>query len=205
MLAAERDGVSAINYREATKVDISEMCSLFVSHGNSWIVLHPIQHDFRITSLKGEFINKSIGELKVDYNQYYDKQYVNVYIKTYTKITPCNAIIELIKCKEHFLDCKHLKTLTWNNFCEYMEFGMSLIKIGSKNREIKCPIMGEYVLKNITYDPTTAIPFFFAPTEKWWEYTYKLNLIAYGCLSNKLMTFYCEVYILTYRLKRKLE
>ncbi|XP_050536323.1 uncharacterized protein LOC126902757 isoform X2 [Daktulosphaira vitifoliae] len=102
-------------------------------------VLRPIQHSYRLTKLQSVTSNKSIGNSYAEYVQYYDKQFINLNCTTYLKVIPYRGYIELIKCKEYYMDCKIHKVMEITNICDKVEYGLSLIQIGYRNREIKCP------------------------------------------------------------------
>lgn len=48
--------------------------------------------------------------------------------------------VEMIKCKEHFIDCANHRTFDITNCCDKVGVIMPFLVLDYKNKEIKCPL-----------------------------------------------------------------
>lgn len=57
---------------------------------------------------------------------------------------------------------------------------------------------GEYIFKNVTYDTEKVFVIFNGPTEKWWEYYWKMSAILYNDKDQVFLTVKLHNYFLQY-------
>ncbi|XP_050541672.1 uncharacterized protein LOC126905724 [Daktulosphaira vitifoliae] len=165
-------------------------------------MLPPIRHELRIKSLELTF-NKTFGKTFIaEFKQFYDVQLLNFNVTIYRKTSPERINVEIIKCKENFIDCSNLRTCDYYHVCDTIKTLLFFGVIGYKNRDIKCPFEGEYIVLNSTFNPNQAFSMLLAPTEKWWENSYKINVNVYDSSDVFIMKLYGTGYFLTFRNKK---
>ncbi|XP_050439248.1 uncharacterized protein LOC126844858 [Adelges cooleyi] len=141
--------------------------------------LQPIRHELRFTKTEVK-LNETIGKtLEATFKQYYDTQYVDLHVEFFRTVSPSHFSLEVIRCKENFIDCYNIRTLDIGNACGHLTTIMSFVKTSYKNREVKCPFDGELIIKNISINVDTAMGVFISPMDKWWEYCYKVYVNFY--------------------------
>ncbi|XP_050528327.1 uncharacterized protein LOC126898393 [Daktulosphaira vitifoliae] len=164
-------------------------------------LLNPIRHEARVTDVHVTF-NKSFFEyLIIDYKQFYDIQYFQLHSMAVSKVFPYRMRVEVIKCKEHFIDCANHRSFDITNICDKVEVVMLFAVIDYKNQEVKCPLKGEYILKNMTLS-SKSYSTLFAPTESWWKNAYNLLIEVFDEMNSQLGSFSTSFYYLTYRSKK---
>ncbi|XP_050432045.1 uncharacterized protein LOC126840395 [Adelges cooleyi] len=103
-------------------------------------LLQPIRHEHRFSYVEVN-INRSFGEAKISYNQYNDVQYTNYHYIINDSLYLGRVNIEIIMCKEYFIDCSNLRTFDLMNICENLPAINYFLSIGYQNREItSCPL-----------------------------------------------------------------
>ncbi|XP_050524182.1 uncharacterized protein LOC126895899 [Daktulosphaira vitifoliae] len=81
---------------------------------------------------------------------------------------------EIIKCKEHYIDCVNYRTLEIAQFCGNEKAILHFVKIGYINRELMCTIKKElYMMKNGTINIENVVGSFALSFDKWWEKSWK--------------------------------
>ncbi|XP_050528802.1 uncharacterized protein LOC126898608 [Daktulosphaira vitifoliae] len=160
---------------------------------------NPVRHEMRVVSYELIQNDSFFNWLHFEVKQFRDVQYVQLNFSLRVVLTPYRVEGELIKCKEYFIDCADHRSLELKNICAGLDAAFFFISIGYKNREIKCPFKGDYLVQNLTYSKS-VIPMAFAPTEKWWEYSFKVKVRIYD--ANSMVTnLKGQAYILTFRRK----
>ncbi|XP_050529507.1 uncharacterized protein LOC126899041 [Daktulosphaira vitifoliae] len=167
------------------------------------ILVQPIRHVLQITDLSLK-INETVGKLiHLDHKHYMDKEIIDMDLIIYDNFLLYYGRIDLIKCKEYFLNCIIWKSYDISNLCENVTRLLHFVKIGYINREIRCPFRGEYNFKNITFDKDTILPTIFGPLDKSWDFnSIKLNIKIFNIDHFVLLFGNGNAKILSYRSKK---
>ncbi|XP_050521518.1 uncharacterized protein LOC126894506 [Daktulosphaira vitifoliae] len=163
--------------------------------------MNPIRHEMRIPIHKWNANSSFLNSFFMDVKQYYDVQYFHINFSTRIPFMIYRLSVEVIKCKEHFIDCVNLRSFDILDICDKIDATMLFLLIGYKNRDVRCPIKGEYVWKNMSFS-TLSIQTISAPTEKWWENSYKLKLCFYDKYNVEVLYVEGSAYFLTFRRRK---
>ncbi|XP_050528463.1 uncharacterized protein LOC126898467 [Daktulosphaira vitifoliae] len=88
---------------------------------------------------------------------------------------------EIMKCKEHYIDCTNYRTFEITRLCGKEKSILFFTKIGYVNREWSCQIdKGRYVFKNATLDADNIVASFALSSDKWWENSWKWNCVFFS-------------------------
>ncbi|XP_050541216.1 uncharacterized protein LOC126905516 isoform X2 [Daktulosphaira vitifoliae] len=159
--------------------------------------INPIKHEMRIMSANYTYNKNTIKTFSFDYHQYNNGvQYMDIYGQILNGV-----IIEITKCKENFIDCANLRTIELNNICDKIEAILFFVKIDYLSQDVKCPFQGEYIVKNMSI-ASHVYSMFFAPTERWWEYSFKVKLWTYEKNKVEFIMAQASAYFLTFRSRK---
>ncbi|XP_050427400.1 uncharacterized protein LOC126837514 isoform X2 [Adelges cooleyi] len=161
----------------------------------------PIRHEVRFTKFE-VFVNQSFGEvIEAAYKQYYEKQVLDVHMKFHTKVVLARINYELVKCREHYIDCVNVRTFDVVNICDNYKAFTFFYKGPDVNPKVSCELNGDYISKNFTYNMNHLVPLIAAPSEKWWEQSFKCQSSYYDGNNNLIIKIISENEFITFRMR----
>ncbi|XP_050431287.1 uncharacterized protein LOC126839894 [Adelges cooleyi] len=165
--------------------------------------LQPIQHLVRFTNFE-IIVNQSNGEVKEGaFKQYYDTQILDLDYVIYKKVVAHRMHFELIKCKEHYIDCVNVRTFDVLNLCGNENAIKIFFKADYISQEITCELQGEYLARNLTYNMEYVHQLFFTLSDKWWELTFKWRISFYNKENEFIIKFIGDYKYITYRKRNR--
>ncbi|XP_025203289.1 uncharacterized protein LOC112600311, partial [Melanaphis sacchari] len=145
---------------------------------NSISGLSSLKREVRFTVFEVISVNKTIATVQeATYKQFYDKQSIFVHVNIHESISQLEASFSVSKCKMHYIDCVNVVSYEIHDVCQKINYLFQFTNTKTSNTNlVKCPIVGEYDFKNITFDAEKFGSVFSFPTERWWEIYWKYKI-----------------------------
>ncbi|XP_060860393.1 uncharacterized protein LOC132937844 [Metopolophium dirhodum] len=160
---------------------LSTMFILTLQSGDPVTIFQPLQRVTHFTKFDFQFKNKSSGTIyECSYKQIASKQMLFFHALVHEKLIQIHAIFSVFKCHESYVDCVNVISYEICDLCSKLQLLSHFVKLeNSKETLTACPIVGEYNYKNMTIEADTFGSIFGIPTENWFEYYWKINVIVF--------------------------
>ncbi|XP_050529204.1 uncharacterized protein LOC126898842 [Daktulosphaira vitifoliae] len=120
-------------------------------------------------------IHNKFGKTNEVYiSQFNGSDFFNIAMTFYFDCTLQKLSFEIIKCKEHYIDCVNYRTFEVSNICGKEKTLLYFINMGYANRELSCMTKkGSLIIKNTTLSANNIVGSFALSLDKWWEKSWK--------------------------------
>ncbi|XP_050529933.1 uncharacterized protein LOC126899265 [Daktulosphaira vitifoliae] len=144
------------------------------------------------------FVNQMFGQTKeINIKRNGGADLVDIFLTFDFDFIIQKVSLEVIMCKEHYIDCVNYRSFEVANFCENDKTISYFAKIGYSNQKMSCTFQkGPYIFKNSTINLDTITKSFALNSDKWWEKTWKFRVDYYFNITLLAMRHYGDVQIL---------
>ncbi|XP_050529207.1 uncharacterized protein LOC126898844 [Daktulosphaira vitifoliae] len=120
-------------------------------------------------------IHNKFGQTNEVYiSQFNGYDYMNMAMTFYFDCTLRKLSYEIIKCKEHYIDCVNYRTFEVSNICGIENTLLYFVNMGYVNRELSCIFKkGSLIIKNSTISSNKIVRSLALSLDKWWEKSWK--------------------------------
>ncbi|XP_022169762.1 uncharacterized protein LOC111033375 [Myzus persicae] len=168
-------------------------------------IFQPLKRATHFTRFEFEFKNKSVGTVhECSYKQIASKQVLVLHAVVHEKVFQMHALFSISKCNEYYVDCINVISYEICELCSKLQLLTHFIVFkNTKETLTTCPIVGEYRYKNMTIEADKFGSIFSIPTEKWWEYYWKINVILYDTQKAEFASTNLDFHFIQYRSRNR--